>query len=125
MGALMGDAETLIQTALLGEAVDGGPALIFIADEEMRYVAVNEFACRALGYTREELLAKRVDEVAREPEAPTQFDEMLARGFRHGTAILTRKDGTTLEFLYRASKTRVAGMGFFVSVGFAADEAAG
>jgi PAS domain S-box-containing protein len=122
MGALMGDAETLIQTALLGEAVDAGPALIFIADEEMRYVAVNECACKTLGYTREELLAKRVDEIAREPETPTQYDEMLARGFRHGTAILTRKDGTTVDMLYRASKTQVAGMVFFVSVGFAADE---
>jgi PAS domain S-box-containing protein len=117
----MGDAETWIQTALLGEAVDAGPALIFIADEEMRYVAVNECACKALGYTREELLAKRVDEIAREPEAPTQYDEMLVRGFRHGTATLTRKDGTRLDILYRASKTQVAGMVFFVSVGFAAD----
>jgi PAS domain S-box-containing protein len=114
-------AEVLIQTALLGEATDGGPALIFIADDEMRYVAVNECACRTLGYTRDELLALRVDEVAREPDAPTQYDEMLVRGFRHGTSVLTRKDGTTVEFLYRASKTQIAGMSFFVSIGFAAD----
>ena len=114
-------AEALIQTALLGEAIDDGPALIFIADDEMRYVAVNECACRTLGYTREELLALRVDEVAREPEAPTQFDEMLTRGFRHGTSVLTRKDRTTVHFLYRASKTQLAGMNFFVSVGFPAD----
>jgi len=49
-------AEVLIQTALLGEAVEAGPALIFVADEQMRYIAVNQFACSALGYTREELL---------------------------------------------------------------------
>jgi len=120
MGCRVTAAETLIQTALLGEATDDGPALIFIADDEMRYVAVNECACRTLGYTRDELLALRVDEVAREPEAPTQYDEMLARGFRHGTAVLTRKDRTTVEFLYRASKTQLAGMNFFVSVGFVA-----
>ena len=29
-------AEALIQTALLGEAIDGGPALVFVADEQMR-----------------------------------------------------------------------------------------
>jgi len=120
MGCRVTAAETLIQTALLGEATDDGPALIFIADDEMRYVAVNECACRTLGYTRDELLALRVDEVAREPEAPTQYDEMLARGFRHGTALLTRKDRTTVEFLYRALKTQLAGMNFFVSVGFVA-----
>jgi len=117
----VGAAEALIQTALLGEAVDGGPALIFIADDEMRYIAVNECACRTLGYTRDEMLALRVDEVAREPEAARQFDEMLARGFRHGTSVLTRKDGTTVDFLYRASKTQLAGMNFFVAVGFVAD----
>ena len=123
MGAAVGDAESIIQTALLGEAIDNGPALVFIADETMRYVAVNAHACRTLGYTRAELLSRRVDDVAREPETPTQFDEMLARGFRQGTAILTRKDGSTVEMLYRATKTQVAGMTFFVSVGFAADEA--
>lgn len=122
MSAPVTAAEALIQTALLGEAIDDGPALIFIADEEMRYIAVNECACRTLGYTREQLLALRVDEVARDPDAPTQFDEMLIRGFRHGMSVLTRKDGTTVDFLYRASKTQLAGMNFFVSVGFVADD---
>jgi PAS domain S-box-containing protein len=121
MGCPVTAAEVLIQTALLGEATDDGPALIFIADDEMRYVAVNEYACRTLGYTRDELLTLRVDQIAREPDAPTQFDEMLARGFRHGTSVLTRKDGTTVDFLYRASKTQLAGMNFFVSVGFVVD----
>ena len=117
----MSAAEVLIQTALLGEALDTGPALVFVADEDMNYIAVNESACRALGYTREELLKLRVTAVAREAEAPSQYDEMLARGFRHGTAVLTRKDGTTLEFGYRATQTTVAGLPLFVSVGFLLD----
>ena len=114
-------AEVLIQTALLGEAVEAGPALVFVADEEMRYIAVNQFACSALGYTREELLAMNVPDVAQEPGAPAQYDEMLARGIRHGTARLTRKDGSTVEFFYRAAKTKVAGLSFFVSIGFLGD----
>jgi PAS domain S-box-containing protein len=122
MTAQVTAAEALIQTALLGEAIDDGPALIFIADDEMRYIAVNQCACRTLGYTRDELLALRVDEVAREPDAPTEYDEMLVRGFRHGTTVLTRKDGTTVAFLYRASKTELAGMTFFVSIGFVAED---
>jgi PAS domain S-box-containing protein len=114
-------AEGLIQTALLGEALDSGPALVFVADEEMHYIAVNETACRTLGYTREELLALRVDQVAREAVAPTEYDEMLVRGFRDGSAVLTCKDGTALDFVYRASQTSVAGLTFFVSVGFVGD----
>jgi PAS domain S-box-containing protein len=117
----MSAAEVLIQTALLGEALDNGPALVFIADEDMNYIAVNESACRELGYTREEILRLRVTEIAREADAPSQYDEMLARGFRHGTATLTRKDGTTVDFAYRATQTTVAGLRLFVSIGFPRD----
>jgi PAS domain S-box-containing protein len=118
----MSTAEVLIQTALLGEALDSGPALVFVADEEMRYIAVNQTACLALGYSRDELLALRVSEVAQQPGAEAEYDEMLARGFRHGTALLTRNDGSTVSFFYRATKTRVAGLTFFVAVGFLADD---
>ena len=113
--------EALIQTALLGEAVDAGPALVFVADEDMRYIAVNEFACRTLGYTRDELLELRVSEIAQEAAAPSEYDELLVNGSRHGTSILTRKDGSTVEFDYQARKTRVAGLHLFVSIGFLAD----
>ena len=114
----MGVAEALIQTALLGEAVDAGPALVFVADERMHYIAVNRRACDALGYTRDELLGLTVTEIAREATSPAQFDEMLARGFRDGEAVLTCKDGRELPFAYRATKTKVAGLELFVSVGF-------
>jgi PAS domain S-box-containing protein len=115
-------AEVLIQTALLGEAIEGGPALVFVADEQMRYIAVNRFACESLGYTRDALLALTVADVAKEPEATGEFDEMLASGFRHGTTRLTRSDGSTVEFFYRAAKTTVAGLMFFVSVGFLSED---
>jgi PAS domain S-box-containing protein len=114
----MGAAEALIQTALLGEAVDAGPALIFVADEEMKYLAVNRRACEVLGYTRDELLGLTVADVAREATTPAQYDEMLARGFRDGEAVLTGKDGSELPFAYRATRTKVAGLNLFVSVGF-------
>ena len=115
---MTGVAEGLIQTALLGEAVDAGPALVFVADEEMKYLAVSRSACEQLGYSREELLKLRVIDVAREPSSPTEYDEMLVRGARDGTSTLTRKDGTTFTFRYRATKTTVAGLHLFVSIGF-------
>jgi PAS domain S-box-containing protein len=120
----MSRPEALIQTALLGEAVDRGPALVFVADEAMRYIAVNQTACDALGYSRAELLALTVSDVARQREAPAEYDEMLARGARDGTATLTRKDGSTLEFRYRATKSTVAGLALFVSIGFLAEGSA-
>jgi PAS domain S-box-containing protein len=122
MEPVMRGADTLIQTALLGEAVDASPALVFVADEEMRYLAVNRRACEVLGYTRDELLRLTVPDVAREAESPAQYDEMLARGFHSGVALLTRKDGTIVVFYYRASKTRAAKLELFVSVGFVAED---
>jgi len=117
----MGAAEALIQTALVGEAVDAGPALVFVADEEMRYVAVNQCACDTLGYTREELLGLHVTDVARERTSPAEYDEMLARGSRAGASILTTKDGHELTFEYRATQTKVAGLPLFVAIGFVGD----
>ena len=115
---MTGVAEGLIQTALLGEAVDAGPALVFVADDEMKYLAVSRSACEELGYTREELLKLKVTEIAREPASPTEYDEMLVRGARDGVTTLTRKDGSTFQFRYRATKTTVAGLHLFVSIGF-------
>jgi PAS domain S-box-containing protein len=114
-------AHQLIQTGLLGEALDPGPALIFIADEEMKYLVVNQLAADVLGYTREELLEMRVTDVVRSPTAGAEYDTMMARGELTGSAVLTRKDGSEVTFHYRASKTRIAKLQFFVAVGFVED----
>jgi PAS domain S-box-containing protein len=114
-------AETLIQTSLLGEALDSSPALVFVADEEMRYVAVNQTACELLGYTRDELLALSVPDVARAPDSSMQYDEMLVRGKRNGVSILTTKDGRELEYHYAASRSTVAKLDVFIAVGFVLD----
>ena len=42
---------------LFDEAADG----VFVADSAGRYIAVNDRGCELTGYTREELLAMRVD----------------------------------------------------------------
>jgi PAS domain S-box-containing protein len=107
-------ADPLIQAALLGEAVDNGPTAIFVADEDRRYVAVNRRACELLGYTRDELLALRVDDLA---AGVPGWQEMLENGTAEGRTPLRRKDGTTVDFAYRAGSTVVAGMPVYVSVG--------
>lgn len=113
----MSVAEPLLQAALLGEAVDHAPVLVFVADESMRYLAVNQRACDVLGYTREELLALRVTDVATYPEAASDYGELQRERERRGVCELRRKDGTPVQYRYDASETEIAGMLFYVSVG--------
>ena len=110
----MSVADRFIQASLLGEAMDFGPAAVFVADENRKYVAVNQAACEMLGYTREELLSLRVDDVA---DSNGRWEEMQVGGEVRGTIDVRRKDGTTVPFRYMAGRTRVAGMPVFVSVG--------
>lgn len=112
----MSVANPLIQATLLGEAVENGPVAVFVADENRRYVAVNQAACALVGYDREELLKKHVDDIAVDTGG---WEEMRDRGTVAGTARLTRKDGSSVDFAYVAGSTVVAGMPVFVSVGAA------
>ena len=72
-------AEPLVQTGLLGEAIDPGPALIFIADEDVQYVAVNQLAARRPRLQRVELLGLRVTRRRRRPRREAHFDDLKAR----------------------------------------------
>jgi PAS domain S-box-containing protein len=110
-------SEPLIQASLLGEALDAGPALVFVADENMRYVAVNAKACDELGYTRAELLSLGVADVCRYDDAAREYDAMVADRALEGETTMTRKDGSTLRMRYMAGETRVAGMPLYISVG--------
>lgn len=112
----MGTSEPLIQTVLLGEAVEHAPVAIMVADEEMRYVAANATACTLLGYTREELLKLRVTDIARYPEAEGEFDAMIQRGELVGRTTVVCKDGSKRNLRYRSSETDIAGLTYYVSV---------
>ena len=115
----MGVSEPLIQASLLGEAVEHGPAAVFVADEDGRYVAVNQAACALTRYTRAELLALRVKDIAADEAG--KWEEMRQTGNVSGTTTLLCKDGTRVEFSYVAGATTVAGMPVYVSVGTAAN----
>ncbi len=115
---MSGVGDELIQASLLGEALDPGPAIVLVADEEMRYVAVNRHACQVLGYTRDELLALTVPEVARAEESTDEYADMVANGRRDGHSTLTRKDGSTVTMRYRALRTKIGPMVLYVAVGF-------
>jgi PAS domain S-box-containing protein len=107
----------MIQQSLLGQAVDSADVLVFVADDEMRYIAVNQRACEVLGYTREELLRMTVEDVAADVDAHAQYQEMITARSRRGVSSIRRKDGSILEFRYTATEARVSGLPYYVSIG--------
>ena len=109
-------SEPLVQSVLLGEAVERAPVAILVADDEMRYVAANATATELLGYTREELLQRRIPDIAGYPEAEGEFEAMMATGELAGRTTVTCKDGTKLSLRHRSSETRIAGLAYYVAV---------
>ena len=112
----MSVSEPLIQASLLGEAIFHGPVAVLVADERGRYIAVNELGTELLGYTREELLALNVTDVARYPDAKAEFGRLRKAGHGEGRTTLTRKDGSTVDVSYRSGATKVAKMQVWVAL---------
>jgi PAS domain S-box-containing protein len=109
-------AHELVQKSLVGEALEHGPMAIFVADENGRYLAVNAYACELLGYTRDELLDLRLADIAVNPGAQEDFDEMQRTGRHAGATVLRHSDGTELPMHFRASETTVGGMPLYIGI---------
>jgi PAS domain S-box-containing protein len=109
-------ANLRVQQLLLAEALDRAPLLVFVADEQKRYVAVNQTACDVLGYTRPELLRLCVTDVAAAPDAGDLYETMLRMRRQEGSTPIRAKDGRLIPFFYNARSATVAGMEYFVSV---------
>ena len=59
------EPQELLQQALLGEAADYLEGLaLFVWNEERRYVAVSQEACRLVGLSRDELIGMPVGELS-------------------------------------------------------------
>lgn len=110
-------AQPLVQAGLLGEAIDAGPALVFVADEEMRFLAVNYAVCDALGYDREQLLGMGVKDIVADGGAEEEYTRMVVEGAAGGRATLRCRDGSERVIEYRASQVTLAHMTVFVSIG--------
>lgn len=111
----LADVDDLIQTSLLGEAVENAPIGVFVADEDMRYIAVNRAAATMLGYEREELLGIPVSDLSPLPDASERYRELVAAGERSGRAQALCKDGSRIDVDYWSCTTRVAQMTVYVS----------
>jgi PAS domain S-box-containing protein len=107
-------AHELVQRSLVGEAIDSGPVAIFVADDDQKYLAVNAYACELLGYTREELLERRITDIA--DDIGGDYEELRRLGEHSGLAVLRHRDGTEIPMNFRASQTSIGGMTLWVGV---------
>lgn len=92
-----GDFGVLFGTTALRALVEQAPDAIFVADIDGRYVYVNEAACRMVGYSREELLARTIldtlpaGDAGRLARAKSAMQEGRTEAAEW---MLRRKDGT-------------------------------
>ena len=116
-------ARALIDTVLVGEALEHGPVAVFVFDEEGRYLAVNRFACELLGYERDDLLTRAVGELSAYPQADA-IESYLAvmKAGTEATTEVRRSDGTIARLRFRAAASKAAGMPVFVGVAWPADD---
>ena len=102
---------------VLGAAIDDAPTCVFVADADMRYVAVNRYACELLGYAEDELLEMHVSDVAKYEEAPAEYGEMIDSAYRRGVSRIVCKDGEELLLHYVAGPFEADGETLYVSIG--------
>jgi PAS domain S-box-containing protein len=98
-------------------ALDAAPVCVFVADGEMRYRAVNAYACELLGYSEEELLTMRVPDVASYDEAPKEYAVLVEAAYLRGVSRLRSKDGEELLLNYVAGEFELDGETLYISVG--------
>jgi PAS domain S-box-containing protein len=103
----------VVLQALIGEAGDFAQVGISIYDDDGRFVAVNEHAAELLGYPRDELLTR---DVADFTEGGIDRAVLLKAEIREGVRLVHRKDGTAVPVAFVVAPTRVANIGFFISV---------
>jgi PAS domain S-box-containing protein len=106
-----------LRNTVLAAALDAAPVCVFVADAEMRYRAVNAYACELLGYTEEELLQMRVTDIATYEQAPREYSALVESAYLRGVSRLRSKDGEELLLTYVAGELEHDGETLYVSVG--------
>jgi len=103
-------ADTFLQQTLLGDAAEHAEIGVVVWNEEMRYVAVNEWVAMRLGATREEMLGSRVGD-----HNPTEGRSAIEAILEHVPARGQTRIGEGLVD-WVVVETRVAGLPHFFGV---------
>lgn len=78
------------------------PYVVFV-DATRRYVDCSDGVCDLLGYSREQLLAKRIEDISYDVnEVPKLFAQYLQHGTLEGEYVLQRRDHIPLPIRYKA-----------------------
>jgi PAS domain-containing protein len=80
-----------------------GAEFVVFADAARRYVDCSDSACALLGFTREEMLSKTIEDVSYNvKEVPQLFAQYLKTGAMEGEYVLRRKDQTPAPIYFKA-----------------------
>jgi PAS domain S-box-containing protein len=91
---------------LLPEQLDRVTDLILVADDERKYVDVNQAAVKALGRPKEAIVGQSIDEFfseADEQPIPDAWQKFIAAGDRYGTCKLRGTVGAIFVYRSRAN----------------------
>ncbi|MGB1109585.1 MAG: PAS domain S-box protein [Gammaproteobacteria bacterium] len=115
--------QTLREREALLDAIinHAGDAIELVDAETLRFVEVNEAACRLLGYSRSELLAMRLPDIQGEGGLDEQalresMPRLLAVGEDRIENRHRRKDGSVMDVALRLSTVRLQGRDHVVAV---------
>lgn len=81
-----------------------GEYVVFV-DADRRYVEVTDGVCQLLGYSREELLAKTIDDITApelRAQVPETFRQYITQGGMGGQFSLLAKDGRRIAIRYQS-----------------------
>jgi PAS domain S-box-containing protein len=112
-----GSAQAIVHETLLGEAAASARTAIFLSDDTLRFVAVNDAACRLLGWSRLDLLQLHVDDVVDRGTAYLAgASRAVAEGrTRSGTTNVRRRDGSSLPVQFVSIPASVAGLPYVLT----------
>jgi PAS domain-containing protein len=86
--------------------------VIMVADDEQRFVDVNEAAAEAVGLPRSQIIGRRVDEFIKEVRGgpfPVAWAAFVADGVQAGTCVIMAA-GKRRTFMYRAKANFAPGL---------------
>jgi PAS domain S-box-containing protein len=80
------------------------PDYTVVVDFDRKYTDVSDGFCKLLGYSREELIGKRYDDVTapRTNDIPIVFELFMKSGYMHGVWIFVHRAGTRILVRYEA-----------------------
>ena len=79
-----------------------GEYVVFV-DANRRYIEVSDGVCRLLGYSRDELLRKTIEDISAPELTPTvekKFEEYVSQGAMEGEYALMARDGRRIPIRY-------------------------